>query len=94
MSQLYCKEIGEIVTKVNFNLLFSQAWLKALIPIKIIAGFRTCGVYPAAFSIVGESGGNGEPLGETETDKKSVQDNSGDLDNSGIKAHHLCKIFN
>ena len=74
--------------------------MKALIPINIIAGFRTCGVYPfnpAAISIVreqDESGGDGEPLRETETDEKSVRDNSGDQDNSGVNAHHLCKIFN
>ena len=71
--------------------------MKAIIPINIIAGFRTCGVYPfnpAAISIVqeqDESGGDGEPLGETETDEKRGGDDSGDQDNSGVNAH---QIFN
>ena len=48
------KNPGKVITKFNFNELFSEAWLKSLIPANIIAGFRKCGVYPynpAAISI-------------------------------------------
>ena len=38
------KNSGRVITK--FNLLFSQAWLKYLVPGNIIAGFKKCGVYP------------------------------------------------
>ena len=34
------------MTKFNFNFLFSKAWFQALTPVKLIAGFKTCGVYP------------------------------------------------
>ncbi len=37
---------GKVVTKFNFNSLFSQAWLKAVSPSNVIAGFKTCGVHP------------------------------------------------
>ena len=40
------KNSGRVITKFNFNLLFSQAWLKYLVPGNIIAGFKKCGVYP------------------------------------------------
>ena len=40
------KNPGKVITRFNFNMLFSQAWLKSLIPSNIIAGFKTCGVYP------------------------------------------------
>ena len=52
------KNPGKLITKFNFNLLFSQAWLKALIPSNIVAGFKTCGVYPFnqnAISVPGDS---------------------------------------
>ena len=37
---------GKVITKFNFNRLFSQAWLQAVVPANIMAGFKTCGVYP------------------------------------------------
>ena len=40
------KNPGKIITKFNFNELFSQAWLKSLVPANLIAGFKTCGIYP------------------------------------------------
>ena len=35
-----------VITKFNFNSLFSKAWLQSVIPAIIIAGFKSCGVYP------------------------------------------------
>ena len=35
-----------IITPFQFSSLFSQAWSAAVSPANIIAGFRTCGVYP------------------------------------------------
>ena len=39
------KNPGQIITKFNFNRLFSQAWLRAVSPSNLIASFKTCGVY-------------------------------------------------
>ncbi len=33
------KHPGKVIMRFNFNMLFSQAWLKSLIPSNIIAGF-------------------------------------------------------
>ena len=40
------KNPAKAIAKFNFNLLFWQAWLRALTPSNLIAGFKTCGVYP------------------------------------------------
>jgi len=37
---------GRVITKYQFNEMFSKAWLKALSPESIISGFKVCGVYP------------------------------------------------
>ena len=37
---------GAVISKLNFSCLFSQAWLTALSPANIIAGFRKCGIHP------------------------------------------------
>ena len=39
------KNRGKVITKFNFNQLFSQAWLKSLIPANMISGFKVCGTY-------------------------------------------------
>ena len=35
-----------MISKLKFSLLFAEAWLKALTPVNIVAGFRKCGIYP------------------------------------------------
>ena len=40
------KNPGKVITKFNCNSLFSKAWFQALTPANLIAGFKTCGVYP------------------------------------------------
>lgn len=37
---------GVVISKLNFSRVFSAAWMKALTPENITAGFRKCGVYP------------------------------------------------
>ena len=37
---------GVIISKFNFSRLFSEAWMRALTPSNIIAGFRKCGIHP------------------------------------------------
>ena len=37
---------GKIITRFNFNSLFSQAWLRAVNPTNIIGGFKRSGVCP------------------------------------------------
>ena len=44
-----------MITKFNFNSLFSKAWLSAVTPANMIAGFKTCGVYPFNSSAIGVS---------------------------------------
>ena len=34
------------ISKHNFSSIFSEAWLKSMTPINVLAGFRTTGVYP------------------------------------------------
>ena len=40
------KNPGMHITKVNFSYVFSEAWIQALTPKNIMAGFRTTGIYP------------------------------------------------
>ena len=68
---------GKVFNKFNFNLLFSQAWMKALIPTNIIAGFRTCGVFPfnpAAISVPEEQGRSNSDGGTDGSDESSDED--------------------
>ena len=44
--EFFFKNPGKVITKFNFNSLFSQAWLKSLVPANLISGFKTCGIYP------------------------------------------------
>ena len=46
---------GKVITKFNFNSLFSKAWLSAVTPANVMAGFKTCGVYPFNSSAIGVS---------------------------------------
>ena len=41
---LQCKP-GTVISKLNFSPLFAEAWLKALTPVKDVAGFWKCGIY-------------------------------------------------
>ena len=40
------KNSGRVITKFTFNSLFSQAWLLAVTPANVMAGFKPSGVYP------------------------------------------------
>ena len=69
---------GMVITKFNFNSLFANAWLNAVTPANVIAGFKTCGVYPfncsaikvpeskkdASTSVKSNTGGNTETTGD------------------------------
>ena len=37
---------GMVISKLNFSKLFAEAWLQAVTPANIIAGFRKCGIHP------------------------------------------------
>ena len=37
---------GTVITKYQFNQLFSAVWLKTMVPASIISAFKCCGVYP------------------------------------------------
>ena len=52
---------GKVITKFNFNALFAKAWIASLTPANLMAGFRTCGIYPfnrLAINIPVEGSGN------------------------------------
>ena len=37
---------GTVITKHQFSKLFSEVWLKTMVPSNIISGFKYCGIYP------------------------------------------------
>ena len=58
---------GEVV---NFNTLFAKAWIASLTAANLIAGFRTCGIYPfnrLAIKIPGEGSRNDNLSSTTST---------------------------
>ena len=42
----YQQNPGKVVSKINFNSVFRNAWLNAVTPANICSGFRKAGVYP------------------------------------------------
>ena len=37
---------GRMITKYQFNQIFSPVWLKSMVPASTISGFKTCGIHP------------------------------------------------
>ena len=63
---------GKIITRFNFNSLFSQAWLRAVNPANIIGGFKRSGVCPYDPTAVriggpGSDGQTQSPSGNSDT---------------------------
>ena len=58
--KFYQKHPSLVISKLNFNLVFRQAWLNAVSPANIYGGFKKAGVYPYNRSAVLtlESGSN------------------------------------
>ena len=44
--KFYCQNPGTVISKLNFNFVFRNAWLKAITPENFVSGFRKTGVYP------------------------------------------------
>ena len=44
--KFYCKNSGTVISKLNFNYVFRNAWLNAITPANVVSGFRKTGVYP------------------------------------------------
>jgi len=42
----YHKNPGSVISKLNFNLVFRDAWLNTITPANVVSGFRKTGVYP------------------------------------------------
>ena len=57
----YRKNPGQVVSKLNFCSIFRQAWLKAVTPDIVCAGFRKAGVIPYNPDAVSLSGNTGGP---------------------------------
>ena len=45
-NRFYQKNPGLVISKFNFCSIFSDAWLKAITPSNVIAGFRKAGIFP------------------------------------------------
>ena len=64
-----------IISKLNFSKIFAEAWLKALTPVNIVAGFKKCGIYPFnrnAIPFSNEGSGEDEPTISTGTLDQSL----------------------
>ena len=79
------KNPGKVITKFNFNQVFSEAWLKSVVPVNIVAGFRKCGVHPynpAAISVPGRGsstkGGESADEGGASSDNEDGRVSPGD----------------
>ncbi len=62
------KKPGKVITKFNFNFLFSKDWLQTLTPANLIAGFKTCGIFPlnpSAITINSSSNTHSDPPTDT-----------------------------
>ena len=71
---------GCVVTKLNFSLLFSRAWVKAINPETIINGFRKTGICPFNRSAI--------IIPESDTSSSSLEDDSnvqGDDNSSSLQ---------
>jgi len=44
--KFYCKNPGSVISKLNFNSVFREAWLSTITPANVIFGFRNTRVYP------------------------------------------------
>ena len=93
----YCqKNPGKVISKFDFNLLFSHSWLKALTSANTVAGFRTCGVYPfnsAAISVPdAPENGNGDEEGSEEEGKGDDDGNDND-DGGNDFTDEQCTLF-
>ena len=44
--KFYFKNPRSVISKLNFNSVFREAWLSAITPANVISGFRNTGVYP------------------------------------------------
>jgi len=80
------KSIPEVITRFNFNRLFYQAWLKSLIPSNIIAGFKTCGVFPynpsPIFAPSDDDASNEKSHAQSDDDRNGDRKGSGDEEQS------------
>ena len=78
----YRSNPGKVISKINFNSVFRNAWLNAVTPANIYSGFRKVGVYPFNPDVVevpernssqsGSNGNNGDS-----GDGTSTSDNDG-----------------
>ena len=44
--EFFQQKPGMVISKLNFTRIFAEAWLRALTPSNIIAGFKKCGIHP------------------------------------------------
>ena len=71
---------GRVITRFQFSSLFSQAWGAAVSPANIIAGFRTCGIYPFNPSAISASAHHTECRDDMETSGSSLTSSSSSFD--------------
>jgi len=70
---------GQVIIKFNFNSLFVKAWIAAITPANLIAGFKSCGIYPlnrSAIVIPGKRSTTVKPSDPSPASTVEVEDSS------------------
>ena len=86
-----------VISKLNFTELFAKAWLQALTPANIVAGFRTCGIYPfnrnaISFPDNGSSQANSSNLSNSNGDGSVAQSSTSNSHTSKFTSEQI-EIF-
>ena len=73
---------GKVITNFNFVRLFTKAWTQAVTPANLVAGFKSCGVYPldsSAIQVLLSEGNEGSSACQVQQSRGSLNDeHSGD----------------
>ena len=86
----YQRNPGKVISKINFNSVFRNAWLNAVTPANICGGFRKAGVYPfnpdaveVPESSSGDSSSSSSSLGDGGSNRSSSDDGDFHIHDSG-----------
>lgn len=79
----YQKHPNGVISKLNFCSLFKEAWLQAIIPETISAGFRQSGVYPFDQScVLARNGLNNNDTGDISSSSSEDESNDSESDSN------------
>ena len=77
---------GRVITKYQFNEIFSKAWLKSMMPGNIIGGFKVCGVYPFNPKMILDHDPCSPPKDKSQknSDQNVIVESEGSSDNDAV----------